>query len=368
MPPTFRLGKLAGELGLEIEGDPEIEIRGVAGLENAGALDLSFVRSEAFAAVMRRSAAGAVIAPPGLDTAGRPALRSEHPGLDFSRAIRILAPDSRPAPGIDPAARIADTASVDASASLGPGCVVGPGARIGARSVLHANVSVYADVVIGEECEIHSGCSLAAARVGDRVVLHPGVVLGADGFGYVADEAGVLSKVPQVGRVVVEDDVEIGANTTVDRGSLGETRIGRHTKIDNLVQIAHNCVIGEGVLIAAQVGLAGSTRIERGAVLMGQVGVAGHLTIGEGAFVGAKCGVSKDIPAGARVWGIPHREERSWHRISAALPRLPDLIRRVRVLERRFGIGNGEDGSDSEPEGGPGTKSQGADEAKTPPR
>jgi UDP-3-O-[3-hydroxymyristoyl] glucosamine N-acyltransferase len=349
---TFRLGKLADELGLEVEGDPAIEISGVAGLENARASDLSFVRSEAFAAAVKQSAAGAVIAPPGLDIGGRDALRSEHPGLDFSRAIRILAPDEHPAPGIDPTALIDETASVDPSATVGPGCVVGRGARIGARSVLRASVTVYPDVIVGEECEVHAGCSLAAVEVGDRVLLHPGVVLGADGFGYVADEQGGLAKVPQVGRVVIEDDVEIGANTTIDRGSLGETRIGRNTKIDNLVQIAHNCVIGEGVLIAAQVGLAGSTRVERGAVLMGQVGVAGHLTIGERAFVGAKCGVSKDVPAGARVWGTPHREERSWHRISAALPRVPGLIRRVRVLERRLGIGRDADerGSDDGPE------------------
>jgi len=350
VPPTFRLGKLADELGLEIEGDPDLEIRGVAGLEHAGESDLSFARSEAFAAQVQRSAAGAVIAPPGLDTAGRPALRSAHPGLDFSRAIRILAPDARPEPGVDPSARIAEGATVDPTATLGPGCVVGPGARIGARSVLHANVTLYPDVIVGEECEIHSGCSLAAARIGDRVVLHPGVVLGGDGFGYVADEGGVLAKVPQVGRVVVGDDVEIGANTTVDRGSLGDTRIGSHTKIDNLVQVAHNCVIGEGVLIAAQVGLAGSTRIERGAVLMGQVGVAGHLTIGERAFLGAKCGVSKDVPAGARVWGIPQREERVWHRISAALPRLPNLLRRVRVLERRLGIDDPSEDSGRDPD------------------
>jgi UDP-3-O-[3-hydroxymyristoyl] glucosamine N-acyltransferase len=343
VPPTFRLGKLADELGLDVEGDPGIEIRGVAGLESAGASDLSFVRSEAFVSALKESAAGAVIAPPGLDLGGRTALRSAHPVLDFSRAIGFLAPDSRPAPGIHPGARVDDSATVEPSATLGPGCSVGPRARIGARSVLHASVTVYADVIIGDDCEVHAGSSLSAAEIGDRVVIHPGVVVGADGFGYVADERGVLTKVPQVGRVVIEDDVEIGANTTVDRGSLGETRIGRHTKIDNLVQIAHNCRIGEGVLIAAQVGLAGSTRIERGAVLMGQVGVAGHLTIGERAFVGAKCGVSKDVPAGARVWGTPHREERTWHRISAALPRLPELIRRIRVLERRLGIDRGSD-------------------------
>jgi UDP-3-O-[3-hydroxymyristoyl] glucosamine N-acyltransferase len=180
--------------------------------------------------------------------------------------------------------------------------------------------------------------------VGDRVTLHPGVVLGGDGFGYVADEDGTPRKFPQIGRVVLEDDVEIGANSAVDRGALGETRIGRHTKIDNLVQIGHNCRIGEGVIVVAQAGLAGSTVVERGAVVMAQAGIADHLRIGERAFVGPQSGVRRDVPAGSRVMGTPQRSLGSWRRVSAALSRLPGLLRRVRAIERRLGLPEGEGG------------------------
>jgi UDP-3-O-[3-hydroxymyristoyl] glucosamine N-acyltransferase len=319
---AVRLGELAAELGLEVEGDADVLLRGVAALESAGPEDLVFVRSPRFDAPLAASRAGAVIAPPGLDTGGRPTLRSLQPGLDFARAVRRVAPEPRPAPGVHPSAWI------DSDARM-----------VGARTLLRANVTLYEGVWLGEDCLLHAGCALGSgSRVGDRVTLHPGVVIGADGFGYVAGEDGRPEKFPQIGRVVVEDDVEIGANTTVDRGSLGETRIGRHTKIDNLVQIGHNCRIGEGVIVVAQVGLAGSTTLERGAIVMAQAGVADHLTIGERAFVGPQSGIHKDVPAGGRVVGTPQRSERGWHRESAALTRLPELLRRVRALERRLGI------------------------------
>jgi UDP-3-O-[3-hydroxymyristoyl] glucosamine N-acyltransferase len=269
----------------------------------------------------------------------RPAIRSADPGLDFSRAVRWIVPEAPARPGIHPTAAVAEDARVDALASVGPHCAVGGGASIGPRSVLFAGVCVYERASIGADCRVHSGCVVGeSAVVGDRVILHPGVVLGADGFGYVGDGAGGLAKVPQVGRVVVEDDVEIGAGTTVDRGTLGDTCIGRGTKIDNLVQIGHNCTIGEQVIIVAQVGLAGSTTVERGAVIMGQAGAAGHLTIGAGAVVGPQSGLHKDVPAGARVLGSPQREERGFHRAMAALARLPGLLQRVRAIERRLGI------------------------------
>jgi UDP-3-O-[3-hydroxymyristoyl] glucosamine N-acyltransferase len=231
---------------------------------------------------------------------------------------------------------VAEDARVDPSVSVGPGCTIDSGARIGARSVLHAGVCVYSGVTVGCDCLIHSRTVLREGVVlGDRVVLHPGVVLGADGFGYVGDGAGGLAKVPQLGGVVIGDDVEIGAGSTVDRGTLGDTRIGRGTKIDNLVQIGHNCIVGEQVIIVAQVGLAGSTTVERGAVLLGQAGVVGHLTIGAGAVVGPQAGVHKSVPAGVRVMGSPHREDRRFRRMTAALTHLPELLQRVRALERR---------------------------------
>ena len=223
---------------------------------------------------------------------------------------------------------------------------------MGARSVVAANATLVADVEIGADCWIHAGAVLREqTQIGDRVVLQPGVVLGADGFGYVPDEQGRPVAMAQRGRVVVEDDVEIGANTTVDRATLDETRIRRGAKIDNLVQIAHNCDIGEHALIVAQTGLSGGTVVGRGAIVMAQVGSAGHLRIGEGAFVGARTGLHRDVPDGGRVFGSPEMEERTWHRVVAALKRLPELLKRVRRLERalegRAG-GEGPSGGDSD--------------------
>jgi UDP-3-O-[3-hydroxymyristoyl] glucosamine N-acyltransferase len=322
-PPSLRLKDLAAHLGREVEGDGDVEIGGAAALESAGPGDLSFVRSERYADRLAASRAGAVIAPPGVAVGDRPALRSDAPGLDFSRAVRLILPETSPPPGIHVTAAVAAGARVDALASVGPHCSVAAGASIGPRSVLYAGVSVYDRVAIGADCRIHSGCVLREdVVVGERVILHPGVVLGGDGFGYVGDGAGGLAKVPQVGGVVVGDDVEIGAGTTVDRGTLEDTRIGRGSKIDNLVQIGHNCIIGEQVIIVAQVGLAGSTIVERGAVIMGQAGAAGHLTIGEGAVVGPQSGLHKDVPPGVRVLGSPQREEHGFHRAMAALAKL----------------------------------------------
>jgi UDP-3-O-[3-hydroxymyristoyl] glucosamine N-acyltransferase len=274
-----------------------------------------------------------------MDTGGRPTIRSTNPGLDFARAARRIAPEDRPAPGVHPTSSIANGARVDPTASIGPACAVGSGSSVGPRSVLAANVTLYADVRVGADCTLHAGCVLREGTViGDRVILHAGVVLGADGFGYVRDTDGRYEKAPQVGRVVLEDDVEVGANTTIDRGTLGDTAIGRGVKIDNLVQIGHNCDLGENVIIVGQAGLAGSTVVERGAIIMAQAGTAGHLTVGEGAFVGPQSGVHKNVGAGVRVLGSPQREERLFHRLMASLTRLPDLIRRIRAIEQRLGL------------------------------
>jgi UDP-3-O-[3-hydroxymyristoyl] glucosamine N-acyltransferase len=302
------------------------------------------VRSARWAEAAAGSRAGALIVPPGVDAGARPAIVSPNPGLDFARAVALLRPEPRPAPGPHPAAWLDPSAQLDPTASVGAGAVVGARARIGARTILHPRVVLYPDVEIGADCQIHAGCVLReGTRVGDRVLLQPGVVLGGDGFGYAFDEQGEPEKIPQVGIVVVEDDVEIGANTTVDRAALGQTRIRRGAKIDNLVQIAHNCDIGEAAVIIAQSGLAGSTIVERGAMLMAQSGSAGHLRIGERAFVGTRAGLMRDVPAGGRVWGTPQMEERQFHRVVVGWIRLPELLRRVRAIEKRLGIG-GRDG------------------------
>lgn len=329
------MAALATLLGCRVEGDEGLEIAGFASLAEARDDELVFLRDATHAAALRTSRARAVVALPGVDIGGRTALRSPHPARDFSRLIREFAPLARPAPGIAPKAHVDESAVVDASASVEAGAVVGPGCRVGARTIVAANATLVANVQVGEDCWIHAGAVLREeTRVGDRVVLQPGVVLGADGFGYVLDEAGRPMGIPQRGCVVIEDDVEIGANTTVDRATLDETRIRRGAKIDNLVQIAHNCDIGEDVLIVAQTGLSGGTIVGRGAIVMAQAGTTGHLRIGERAFVAARAGLHHDVPDGARVFGSPATEELTWHRSVSALKRLPDLLRRVRRLER----------------------------------
>jgi len=343
----LRLGDLARELGREVEGDADAWVTGVAALEQAGPDDLAYARSPRFAQALRASRAGALIAPPELDAGGRPTIRSPNPGLDFARAARRLAPPGAPQPGVHASACIDPTARVDPSASLGPGCSVGARSRVGARSVLHARVALYEDVEIGVDCVLHAGCVLReGTTLGDRVVLQPGAVLGSDGFGYAMDAAGTLEPLPRLGRVVVEDDVEIGANTTVDRGSLGETRIGRGAKLDNLVQVAHNVSIGENAVVVAQVGIAGSAAIGPGALLLGQAGIADHVRIGARAFVGPKSGVRGNLGEGERAMGSPHRELGAFRRIWAAQARLPSLLRRVRALERRLGLGPREGGEE----------------------
>jgi UDP-3-O-[3-hydroxymyristoyl] glucosamine N-acyltransferase len=335
----IRLGALAGQLGRALEGDPDFEVRGVASLESAGPGDLVFVRSARHAAAFHESRAGAAIVPPDLDAGGRAVIRSPQPSLDFARAVALVVPAVRPPAGVHPSAVVDASAEVDRSAAIGPLCVVGARSAVGARAVLHARVTLYPDVRVGADCILHAGVVLReGTELGLRVILQPGVVLGGDGFGYQGNERGSLEKVPQVGRVVVEDDVEIGANTTVDRATLDETRIGRGVKIDNLVQVGHNCRIGAGSVVVAQSGLAGSTVLGRNVVMMAQSGTAGQLQVGDGAFVAGRAGVTGDVEPGARVYGFPPMEKGAWHRTMAALARLPAALRRLRAVERRLGI------------------------------
>jgi UDP-3-O-[3-hydroxymyristoyl] glucosamine N-acyltransferase len=348
------LADIAAALGRKVEGDPHLLVSGVAALESARPGDIAFVRSPSYSSLVQRTRASALILPDDVDPGACSAIRSPHPALDFARVVERLAPPSRPLPGPDPSAHVAADARVDASASLGAGVVVQSGSRVGARSILHPHVVVYPEVHIGQDCVIHAGVVLReGTRIGDRVVLQPGCVLGGDGFGYIADEVGELKRVPHVGRVIVEDDVEIGANVTIDRATLDETRIRRGAKIDNLVQIAHNCELGENAIVVAQSGLSGSTKVGRGAVLMARTGSAGHLAIGDGAFVGARSGLHRDVAPGARVFGSPAWPERRWHKAMAALSRLPDALRRLRAVERELGLrgGSRDEGDDGGPAG-----------------
>lgn len=332
-----------------VDGDADTRIEGFGSLGQAAADELVFVRDASHLAALAESAARAVLAPKGLDVGTLAVLRSPTPAHDFSRLVEAFAPRRRPAAGVAPGARVDPSAVIDPAASVAAGAFVGPGCRVGAGTVIGPNASLVADVEVGCDGWIHANVVLREdTRVGDRVVLQPGVVLGGDGFGYVPNAEGRPVAMAQRGRVVLEDDVEIGANTTVDRATLDETRIRRGAKIDNQVQIAHNCEIGEDVLIAAQTGLAGGTIVRDRAILMAGVGSRGHLTIGEGAFIAARTGLHHDVPAGARMYGSPATEERGWHRTVAALRRLPELLKRVRRLERAAGLSR-DDGDGTDP-------------------
>jgi UDP-3-O-[3-hydroxymyristoyl] glucosamine N-acyltransferase len=334
--PARSLGELARLVGGDLEGDPSLEIRGFASLESAGAGDLSFVTADRHLAAARRSAAGALIAPPGLDLAGRPAIRVAQPYAAVAIAVRVFFPEPVTAPGVHPTAHIGEGARVSSSATVGAYAVIGEGSVVEDRAVLHPHVFVGRDCHVGAESVLHPHVVLRErVTLGRRVVVHPGSVLGADGFGYVFDGQ-AHRKIPQVGRVVVEDDVEIGANVAVDRATLGETVIGRGTKIDNLVQIGHNTVVGAGAIIVAQAGIAGSCRIGRGAVLAGQAGIADHVTVGDGALIGSQAGVHRDVPAGAGMIGTPAMQGDAGLRSLAAIGRLPEIMKDVRTLSRRL--------------------------------
>lgn len=332
------MADLAAGLGRSVEGDGQTLISGVGSLDQAGPSDIAFARSKQYQDLALQTRAGALILPDEMDAGEHPVIRSPNPALDFARVVTRIVDASLPEPGPPGSVQVSATAEVDPTCVLAAGVTVGPGSRVGPRSVLHSGVIVYADVSVGEDCVIHSGCVLReGTRIADRVVLQPGVIIGGEGFSYVADEKGVPHHMPHVGRVRIESDVEVGALTSVDRGTFSETRIRRGAKIDNQVQIAHNCDVGENAIIAAHCGLSGSTRIGAGAILMGGVGSAGHLTVGAGAFVGAGTGLHKDVPAGTRVYGFPQQSEHAWHRTVAALTRLPAWLKRLRSLEQAVG-------------------------------
>jgi UDP-3-O-[3-hydroxymyristoyl] glucosamine N-acyltransferase len=264
-------------------------------------------------------------------------LRTPDPYLTFARAVGVFAPVERPAPGIHPTTVVAPDARIGEGVSLGPFVVVGAGASIGAGTVIHPNVTIGAGVVIGRDCVVHSHVSLRErVTLGDRVVLQNGAVIGGDGYGFVRRPDGTHEKIPQVATVVLEDDVEIGANTTVDRPAVGETRIRAGAKLDNLVQIGHGVTVGRNVLMAAQVGVSGSTDIEDDVMFGGQVGVGGHLTIGRGAIAAGQAGVTNSLDPGAMVAGYPAIDSREWRRSSAVFRRLPEIKKRIEALEARL--------------------------------
>ena len=332
----FTLGEVAAALGARLEGDPGRRVRAVAPLETAGPEEISFVLGPRYAGLAARSRAGAIVAPEGLADLPGPVLRVAAPPAALIALLRLFHPEPPVVPGAHRLAWVDESARVDPGAAVGPFAVVERGARIGRGSRVGALCFVGEGAELGEDVVLYPRVVVRdGVRIGNRVIVHPGAVLGADGFGYTFDGQ-AHRKIPQVGGVRIEDDVEIGAKTTVDRATLGETVIGRGTKLDNLVQVGHNCQIGEDVILVAQVGISGSCRIGSRAVLAGQVGIADHVEIGEGAIITAQSGATGGVPAGA-VWsGTPARPTMEAKRIWAAETRLPDLLRRVRDLEKRL--------------------------------
>ena len=331
------LAEIAGRLGCRFEGDGSIEISGVATLEGAEPGQLSFFANQKYRSELKATRASAVIAAEGVDDVPAAVIRAPEPYLAFARAVELFADSWRPAPGIHPLAAVEEDVSIAADASIGAFVFVARGARIGARTVVHPHVTIGRSAEIGDDCVIHAHVSIRErVRLGSRVVLQDGVVIGADGFGFARQPDGSHHKIPQIGGVVIEDDVEIGANTTIDRPAVGETRIGAGTKIDNLVQVAHGVRIGRQVLLAAQVGIAGSSVLEDRVTLAGQVGVSGHITIGKGTIATAQTGIPNSVEPGAFISGYPAIDNRDWLKSSAVFRKLPELRKQVAELEKRL--------------------------------
>ncbi|MGH9715828.1 MAG: UDP-3-O-(3-hydroxymyristoyl)glucosamine N-acyltransferase [Candidatus Acidiferrales bacterium] len=330
----MNLREIAEKLGCTMEGDGAIEITGVAGLEDAGAGDLTFLSNRKYLRALASTRASAVLIAPGEACPKNvAALRSKNPYLDFARAIELFHPAPHFAPGVHPTAIVADSAQVGVGAHIGPYCYVAEGAQIGDHAVLHSFVTIYSSARIGDHFFAHShACVRENCRVGDRVILQNGVVIGSDGFGFAPDAKGHWHKMRQAGIAVIGDDVEIQAHSAIDRATVGETRVGRGSKIDDLVLVGHACKIGEDTLLCGQVGLAGSTTVGNHCILAGQVGAAGHLTIGDGATVSSQSGVPGDVPAGAVYSGYPAMDNLDWRKSVAVFNRLPDLQKELREL------------------------------------
>ena len=338
-PIILKLQDIADRLGCRVEGDDAIEIRRVAGIEHAQAGDLTFLANAKYHPHLATTAASAVIVDEKIPREGVRAafLRAAQPALAFARAVGFFQQPVAPPKGIDPRSAIDTEVTLGADVAIGPFVVIGAGAAIGARTVIYPNAVIGPGAHIGEDCVIRSHVSLRdRVEIGNRVILHDGVVIGSDGFGFVRQTDGTHFKIPQNAAVVIEDDVEIGANTTIDRPAVGETRIQAGTKIDNLVQIAHGVSIGRRVLFASQVGIAGSTVVEDDVVLAGQVGVAGHLRLGKGVIATAQTGIPNSVEAGEFISGYPAIPNRDWLKSSAVFRQLPDLRKRVGELEQRL--------------------------------
>lgn len=333
---SFTAAQIANHLKGEVVGDNSAVLTGFAPASTAKSGDLTFAENGTFFASAEQSAATAILVAGPFTSKNKVLIRVANARVAFAQVLPLFFPEPAIVPGIHPTAVVASSAQIDDSAHVGPHCVIGERTKIGPRVVLQGGVQVGDDCLIGEESRLFPRVVLyAQTQVGQRVRIHAGTVVGADGFGYVFDQ-GIHLKIPQVGRVIIQDDVEIGANVTIDRGALGPTIVGRGTKIDNLVQVGHNVVIGEHCLLVAQVGVAGSSKLGNYVTLAGQVGIIGHINIGNRVLVAGKSGVIKNIPDGTKCMGSPAQPDRQAKRQWIALQHLPDLLRRVSKLEKQL--------------------------------
>lgn len=333
----MKLQEIAERLGCRIAGDAEVEIKGVAGLDEAGPEELTFLSNPRYKRLLKTTRAAAVIVREEPDVGGSTYLISQNPYLDFARALELFYQPPVPGTGIHPSAVIVDSAVIGSNASIGPYVVIGEDVVIGDNAVIHPHVTIYRGARIGDNFVAHSNAVVREfCEIGDRVVLQNGAIIGPDGYGFAQRADGTHQKIVQAGKVVIEDDVEIQAGSCIDRAAVGETRIRKGTKIDNLVQIGHAVTIGENGIICSQSGIAGSTTLGDNCMMAGQVGVTGHLTIGNNVLMTAKTGVGKDIPDGRKVSGAPSIDNLRWLRCTAVYNRLPELDKTVSSLDNRI--------------------------------
>jgi UDP-3-O-[3-hydroxymyristoyl] glucosamine N-acyltransferase len=328
----MKLAQVAAALNLKLEnGSPDTEITGVAGIEQAGAGQITFVSNPKYSAAARSTKASAVIVGEDFPPVPAAMLRAKDPYLAFASAVELFHPAAPYAPGVHASVVVHLTAKVGANSHLGPYVVIGEDVEIGENAVLLAHVVIYRGTRIGDNFFAHAHAVVREnCRIGHNVLLQNGVVIGGDGFGFAKTHNGSWHKIPQPAPVVLEDNVEVQSNSCVDRASVGETRIGRGAKIDNLVQVGHGSSVGENTLLCAQAGLAGTTEIGKNAILAGQVGVSGHCKVGDGAMITAQSGVPHDVPAGAYVSGAPAVDHKLWLKYSALLPKLPEMLKALR--------------------------------------
>ena len=337
MTVNISLGDLVYQLGCELKGDGAVVITGVAGMEQAGPTELTFLAYPKYSPKVKHCRAAAILISHPLSETTPASLVSANPYHDFARALALFYQPPRPPAGIHPLASIAATARIGEGASIGPYAVIGEHVSIGRNAVLHPHVVIYEGAEIGDDFYAHSQAVVREfCRIGHRVILQNGVVIGGDGYGFAKTAEGTHFKIVQSGVTVIEDDVEIQTLTSIDRATVGETRVKRGAKIDSLVQVGHASVVGEDNIICAQTGLAGSSILGKGVLLAGQVGVSGHLTIHDHAIVYAQSGIGGDVKEGAVVSGSPAFDSRDWLRAITAFPKLPDLLKTVRQLEKRL--------------------------------